>query len=231
LTYTDHLEATGTGYSLKIGTIIKPVEFIRLGLAFHSPVVYRISEYYYDNISSEFDSPGSDGNTGYEASNNPMRYKYTFTTPFRVIAGVAVQIKKLALISADYEIIDYRMSRFSKASDDYNYYDENQSIKNILKTTSNLRLGAEFRLNNIYLRSGYSYYGKAFNANEDNKDLNYNALSFGFGMRQKNFFFDMAFTTLSATSKYYLYNDPGYLDPAAIKKVKNTFAATFGVKF
>ena len=51
-TYTDHLEATGTGYSLKIGTIIKPVEFLRIGLALQSPTVYRITENYFDNISS-----------------------------------------------------------------------------------------------------------------------------------------------------------------------------------
>jgi hypothetical protein len=225
-TYTDHFEANGTGYSLKIGTIIKPVESVRIGLAFHSPVVYRISEYFYDNVSSTFDN-----NDKYEFSNDPLRYKYTFTTPFRAIAGVAVQIKKLAIISADYEFVDYKMARFSKASDNYDYYNENQGIKDILKSATNLRFGAEFRLSNIYLRGGYSYYGKAFNSNEINKDLNYSGLSFGIGMRQQNFYFDLAYTGLSSSSKYYMYNDPPYLEPATIKTLKNSFAATMGFKF
>lgn len=225
-TYTDHFEATGTGYSLKIGTIFKPVEFIRVGLAFHSPVVYRISEYFYDNITSAFDNGDK-----YEFSNDPMRYKYTFITPFRAIAGVALQIKKLAIISADYEIVDYRMSQFSKASDNYNYSNENSGIKEIFKSTSNLRLGAEFRLNNIYLRGGYSYYGKAFKPGEVNKDLAYNTLAFGIGMRQQNFYFDLAYTALSTTSKYFMYDDPPYLQTASISTAKNTFAATMGFKF
>ena len=229
-TYTDHFEATGTGYSLKIGTIIRPVEFLRVGLAFHSPTVYRINESFYDGITSFFDFKFN-GIDNYDATNKTQRYSYTLTTPMRAIVGVALQIKKLAIISADYEYVDYRMSKFSNASDDYPYYDENQGIKNILKSSSNFRLGAEYRLSNIYLRGGYSYYGKAFNANEDNKNLDYNALSFGVGMRQQSFYFDLAYTALAGTSKYYMYNDPGYLEPATIKSVKSTFAATMGFKF
>jgi hypothetical protein len=225
-TYTDHFEADGTGYSVKIGTIIKPVEFIRVGLAVHSPVFYRINEYFYDNVTSAFDN-----NDKYEFSNDALRYKYSLMTPFRALAGVAFQIKKLAIISADYEFVDYKMANFSKASDSYDYSNENQGIKDILKSTSNLRLGAEFRISNIYLRGGYSYYGKAFNPNEVNKNLNYNALSFGIGIRQQNFYFDLAYTALSGTSQYYMYNDPGYLQHATIKTVKNTFVTTLGFKF
>jgi hypothetical protein len=240
-TYTDHFEANGTGYSVKIGTIIKPLEFIRIGLALHSPVFYRINEYFYDNVTSTYDI-NIDHNS--EFANNPLRYKYSFMTPFRALAGVAFQIKKLAIISADYEFADYKMAKFSKASDDYNYYEENQGIKNSLKSTSNLRLGAEFRISNIYLRGGYSYYGKANNPNPNpdlppypdpnspnNKDTHYDGLSFGIGMRQQNFYFDLAFSSLSGTSQYYMYNDPGYLRPATIKSVKNTFVTTLGFKF
>ena len=229
-TYTDHFEATGTGYSLKIGTIIKPLEFLRVGLAFHSPVIYRINENFYDNITSTYDVIVNGVDT-YEASNKTMRYRYTLTTPMRIIAGVALQIKKLAIVSADYEFVNYRMSKFSNASDNYDYFEENQGIKNILKSASNIRLGAEFRLSNIYLRGGYSYYGKAFDANEDNKNLDYNGLSFGIGMRQQNFYFDLAYTTLSGNSKYYMYNDYPYLQPATINTSKNTFVATMGFKF
>ena len=227
-TYTDHFEATGTGYSLKIGTIIKPVDFLRIGLAFHSPVVYRISENYYDNITSTFDTK-VDGIDSYEATNQ-ARYKYTLTTPMRVDAGVAFQIKKLAIISADYEYVNYRMARFSNASDNYDYYTENQGINDLLKSASNIRLGAEFRLNNLYLRGGYSYYGKAFNASEVNNNLDYNAFSCGIGIRQQSFYFDLAYTALSSTSKYYMYNDIN-LQPATITASKNTFVATLGFKF
>jgi hypothetical protein len=225
-TYTDHFEASGTGYSFNLGAIYRPVDFIRLGGALHTPVVYRISENFYDNVTSLFDN-----NDKYERSNDPLKYKYTFTTPFRVNGGVAFQIKKFALLSADYEFADYKMAQFSKASDDYDYSIENQDIKNILKSASNMRFGAEFRIKNIYLRSGYSYYGKAFASGEDNQKLNYNGISIGFGMRQQNFYFDMAFSSLFSNSKYFMYNDPPYLEAAAIRTNKNTFTTTFGFKF
>jgi len=229
-TYTDHLEATGTGYSLKIGTIIKPVDFLRIGFSLHSPVIYRITENYYDNITSNFDTK-VDNVDHYEYSNNPTPYKYTFTTPFRFNTGVAFQIKKLAIISADYEYVDYRMSQFSRAADNQNYSNENSSIKEMFKSTSNLRFGAEFRLSNLYLRGGYSYYGKVFKPAEENKNLDYNALSCGIGMRQQNFYLDLAYTALSSTRQYYMYYDPPYLEPATIKTVKSNFALTMGFKF
>lgn len=225
-TYTDHFEATGTGYSLKMGAIFRPVEMLRVGAAFHTPVVYRMSEYFYDHISSAFDD-----NMQYRYENDPMRYSYTLTTPFRAVAGVAVQIKKLAVVSVDYEFTDYRMARFSKSSDGYNYFNENQTVKNILKSASNLKLGTEFRVGSLYIRGGYGIYGSAFDEQEINKNLTYNSVSFGVGFRQQGFFFDLAFANLSSTMKYMMYNDEDYLKPADITTARNTFTATLGFKF
>ena len=50
-TYTDYFEDKGTGYSLKFGAIFKPVDALRIGLAFHSPTWYKIDEYYYNDIT------------------------------------------------------------------------------------------------------------------------------------------------------------------------------------
>lgn len=225
-TYTDHLEAAGTGYSLRIGTILRPVDMLRIGAAFHTPTIYRIREYFYDQISSSFDNGDS-----YSNSNDPMRYSYTLTTPFKAVAGVAVQIKKLAIVSADYEFIDYRTARFSKASDGYSYYNENESVKKSLKSVSNLKLGTEFRVSSFYIRGGYGIYGSAFSSGEINKNMTYNSVSFGLGFRQQNFFFDLAFTSLSNTMKYMMYYDPDYLKPADITYTRNNFTATFGFKF
>jgi hypothetical protein len=225
-TYVDHMEATGNGFSLKLGAIYKPVEFVRLGLAFHSPIIYRIKEYYYDNITSTFDNGDK-----YDSNNNPARYSFTLTSPFRVSGGVAVQVQKIALLSADYEFINYRMARFSNATDDYNYYNENQDIKNILKPSSNLRFGAEFRFNMLYLRGGYGYYGKAFNKVEENAKDHTDSYSLGLGFRQQNFYFDMAFTNTANSQKYYMYSDYPYLDATTIETRKNIFTTTMGFKF
>jgi hypothetical protein len=226
-TYTDHLDASGTGFSFKIGTIFKPVDFLRIGLAFHAPVGFRIDEYYYDNISANFDNDP----VPWEFASNPRRYTYKLSTPMRFIAGIGIQIKKIAILSADYEYVDYSAARFSQPSTYYDYSNENSSIKEILKATSNLRFGGELRYKTVYFRGGYGYYGKAFNSSEPNKDLDYNSYSAGIGYRQQNMYFDFAFTTLSSTSKYYMYRDEPYLQPATMHNVKNTFALTMGFKF
>lgn len=224
--YTDHFEASGTGYNLKLGFIVRPVEILRIGAAFHTPSIIRIREYFYDQISSDFDD-----NSAYNFRNDPRRYAYTLTTPFRAMLGASVQIGKVAIVSADYEISDFATARFSKASDDYNYYNENQSVRNALKTASVLRIGGEFRLNTYYFRGGYGLYGSAFKGDEINSDLTYNAVSFGLGFRQQNFYFDLGFVNFSNNLEYMMYEDEPYLQPASVMFTRNTFTATLGFKF
>jgi hypothetical protein len=227
-TYTDHFDNTGTGYSLKLGTIIKPVEFLRIGLAFHSPTFYRIREDFYENVTSTFTDGGK-----YESSNDQSGYSYALTTPFRALAGVAVQIKKFALLSADYEFVDYSTAKFSNYLDDYNYSEKNMNIKNSLKSASNIRLGGEFRLNKLYLRAGYGYYGKAFKPGEDNENLDYNSISFGAGYREQNVYIDFAYTNYNYSKTNILYPLDSSFDPAtfSLNTVKNMFTVTLGYKF
>jgi len=229
-TYTDHFENTGTGYSLKIGAIIKPIETLRIGLAFHSPTLYRINEYFYEDITSNF----TDGRH-FESSNEPMRFNYALTTPFRALAGVAVQIKKIALLSADYEFVDYRTAKFSETGDDYDYSEKNVKIKDGLKSTGNFRFGGEFRLNKLYLRTGYGYYGKAIHTGEDNENLDYSSISFGAGFREKNVSIDFAYTNYKYSQINVLYPIDLSPDPVTVdfnlSTIKNMFTVTLGYKF
>ncbi len=149
--YTYYYSNEGTGFGLKLGAIYRPLSILRLGFAFHSPTLYKINEYVYDNITSSFSDGGQ-----YSSSNDPLRYSYALTTPFRVMAGAAIQLQKLALISADYEFIDYSTARFSDTGDDFSYDSRNAIIKSTLRAASNIRLGAELRFNRLYLRGGYS---------------------------------------------------------------------------
>ena len=227
-TYTDHYEDKGTGYTIKLGAIYKPVDAVRIGLAFHSPTWYKINEYYYNDITSHF----TDG-AQYESSNNPSRYSYALATPFHLLTGVAVQIKKFALLSADYEYVDYSTARFSETGDGYDFSAKNLEIKNSLKSTNNIRFGAEFRLSNVYLRTGYGFYGKPFKSGQDNANLEYNTLSFGAGIREQNISIDFAYTNYKYSQNYFLYPVNAGVDPAVanLNTMKNMFTLTLGYKF
>ncbi|MBE0676883.1 MAG: hypothetical protein IH591_19665 [Bacteroidales bacterium] len=223
--YVDHYEANGTGFSLKAGLIYLPVEFLRVGLAVHTPTIYRVNEYYYEDLSSSFD----DGDR-YEFNTDAFRFDYRLITPFRLMGGAAVQFQKLGLVSVDYELVDYSMARFSKASDGYDYYGENESIGEIFTKAHNIRAGAEFRLGSLYFRGGYGYYGTVFSKSEINNDSFNTSISGGIGFRQSGFFFDMGFSSYSNSLKYYMYNHQN-IDPVTIETTKNTFIATVGLKF
>lgn len=224
--YTDHFEDSGTGFTLKMGAIIKPVETVRIGLAFHSPTWYRIDEYLYGNMSSNL------ANEVFDLE--PLRFEYALATPFRALAGASVQIGKMGILSADYEFIDYSIARFSETGDNYDYSEKNLQIKNTLKAAHNLRFGGELRLNKLYLRGGYGYYGKAFQQGEENEDLAYTSISGGIGFREQRVSIDFGFTSYMYDQTYILYPlDLSYYNPANanLSINKNMFTLTLGYKF
>lgn len=227
-TYTDHYEDQGTGFTFKMGAIYKPVEAVRIGLAFHTPTWYHIQEYFSQNITSNFTDGGH-----YDYSTDPLRFEYALATPYRLLGGLAVQIRKIGLISADYEFVDYSTARFSQTGDHYDYSEKNFNIRNSLKTASNIRLGGELRLNKLYLRGGYGYYGKAFKAGEENADLDYISLSCGIGFREQNMSIDFGYTNLRNSQKYFLYPLDDSFDQALANLTvnKNMFTATLAYKF
>jgi predicted porin len=149
------------------------------------------------------------------------------------LTGVAFQVKKFALLSADYEFVDYSIARFSETGDNFDYSEKNLNIKNSLKSASNIRLGGEFRIDKLYLRTGYGYYGKAFKPGEDNENLDFSSFSLGAGYREQNVSIDFAFTSYRSTQKYVLYALDTSFDPAiaSLNTVRNMFTITVGYKF
>ncbi|HZL76263.1 MAG TPA: hypothetical protein VFB97_01045 [Bacteroidales bacterium] len=224
--YTLYYKDNGTGFNLKLGAIYKPIEILRIGFAFHSPTIYHMNRYVYDNISTHF----SDGGP-YTASNDASRFSYGFTTPFRVMLGGALQVKKIALLSIDYEFVDYSSAKYFETGDGFDYTDKNQDIKQSLGASNNIRLGAEVRLNNIYLRGGYGYYGKAWRSNQDNANQTYNSISCGLGFREKNIFADFGFSTTINKDKYVLYTSSEGSPMSDVNMTRDLFTVTFGYKF
>jgi len=224
--YTLYYKDNGTGFSLKLGAIYKPIEILRIGFAFHSPTVYHINEYLYDNISTHVYGDN------YTASNTAARFSYGLTTPFRVMLGGALQVKKIALLSVDYEYVDYSAAKFfTLGNDSFDYTDKNQAIKQSLGASNNIRLGAEVRLNNIYLRGGYGYYGKAWKSGQENENQSYNSISCGIGFREKNIFADFGFSTTINKDNYLLYTSSAGSAISDVNMTRNMFTVTLGYKF
>lgn len=118
----DNYRLSGTGFKFNMGFIVKPIQELRLGFAFHTPSFYTLNETYYDShlnfnypFRTEYTSEWA--NDGYPATN-----RINFQTPWRLIASVAGVIGSNFIISADYEWNGYKTMKYSDA-DIYDYYD------------------------------------------------------------------------------------------------------------
>ena len=208
-TVSDDLKTTGAGINIKFGMIYRPIDMIRIGLAFHSPTYYySMQDEYSRRIQSVFDT------ISYNRESPKGSFDYELTTPLRVIGSLAFVIGEYGLVSADYEFIDYSEPRLRAENTDF--YDQNDAIQTKYTTTSNIRVGTEWRLNSLAFRAGYAIYGSPFKSGVN--DGKRTTLSFGLGFREKQFFIDFAYAYTKQSEDYYFY-DPSVVP--ALSPVKN----------
>lgn len=222
LTLDEVAETSGSGFNLKFGLIYKPVEFVRLGFAFHSPTFYDFEENFYTRVEN-----GSDSFIESDIST----YKYSLKTPMRLNGSVGFQIGKMALIDFDYEFVDYAKMELDDEANSQGVIDDNEDIQEYYQATHNIRAGAEFRLNTLYFRGGASYSTSPYTENTINSDNNVIGVSGGLGYRQNNFFIDFGFRQLVNDYNYAVLSGNPNMDQAQINKTNNNYVLTVGFRF
>ncbi|MDD4394993.1 MAG: hypothetical protein PHQ33_03800 [Bacteroidales bacterium] len=225
-TIYDNLNTTGTGINAKIGVIYQPVNFMRIGVAFHSPTFYNnLKEKFERNIISEYD------NDEYEDSYENLS-KYKLSTPLRLIGSLGFVIAKRAFINAEYEFADYSMATLYSSDVylyRYNFNEENKVIGRNYGISHTVRVGGELTVTDFFLiRLGYAYSSSPYRDNIN--DGSSHNISGGIGFRGKHFFFDLAYAYRLMNDNYWFYESET-LSPVSRKIVSNRFAATFGFKF
>ncbi|MFZ4705306.1 MAG: hypothetical protein ACOYMF_04795 [Bacteroidales bacterium] len=224
---TERLNTTGTGINFKLGIIYKPVEFIRLGLAVHTPTYFdKMSDAWSSEMSSIFDTVVANNESSFSSSSPKGNYEYSLTTPFRAIGSVAFIIGKFGLLSADYEFVDYPGARLRGV--DYNFYSENNAITHKYRATGNLRLGAELKLAQFSFRGGYGIEGDPYKSSVNNSEGQ--SYSFGLGIREKEYNIDLAFTHSKRAEDYYIY-DPSYVQASRNTTQASNLMLTIGFRF
>lgn len=184
LEYMDYLQRTnisGSGINFKIGITALPLEWLRIGVAYHSPTWYNVSMRYDLEMWSRT----------YSAGNNPDNYligpnkymydnvysgiwedagpnSWRFRSPSRLLLGAAATIAKRVIISADYERSWYQSTRLTGSSIAGLSY--TSTMKEIFKGGSTVRVGAEvYVLPFLPVRAGYIWSGSTLR--EDYEDI------------------------------------------------------------
>lgn len=243
--HKEFFKNTGAGVNVKFGLIYKATDNLRLGLAYHSPTYFNMKEKYYADVEANY--AGDDqGNPSYNLTSlSPINeFEYDLKTPSRTILSGAYIFGKRAILSVDYEYVNYSKAKYDEGEfgsiSDREYFDMiNDDIRNSFKSTYNFKIGGEYRVNsNISMRAGYALYNSPYEKGFINSGSDLQLLSAGIGFRQGNFFLDLAFvnTSYDEYSAYYsvLADNPEDDIVSEIVKIKNNFndiKITFGFKF
>lgn len=225
-TIKEYFRTRGSGISGKFGIIYRPADFIRLGVAFHTPTLYTLTDNYTTDFTAKFDGGGST-----QALSPLGAYRYRYTNPLRVQASVAFVLGKLALIGLEYEYVGYGGAKFRDYSGSVNAFAaENDRIKDSFRGGHILKAGAELKLEPISIRAGVNYatspYQPGVNRSNDW------GVSGGIGYRNvpSGFFIDAAYTLFSNRESYWMY-DPSIAPAADIRMLKHNILLTAGFNF
>ena len=220
----DFLDTRSSGVNFKLGAVVRVADWVRLGIAYNSPSWFNnMRDDYYSTMYSNL-------NNGSQYSWESPRggYNYRLHTPQRFIGSVAFIFSKYGLISADYEYVDYSKAKL-KASD-YPFSEENSTISTIYTSTSNIRIGTEWRYANYSFRGGFAHYGNPFSDGINNGKQQ--IVSAGIGYRVKYFYMDFAYSRSSTSEDYYMYETENVsAKPANINAWTNSLLLTFGFKY
>lgn len=143
--------ATGAGLYAQLGFLARLPMGLRVGAMIQTPTVLAVKErwsqdmtIYYNDTDASAESPSGSG-------------AYRLRTPWKVSAGLAWTLGESLLLSADYEMMNYKNMKLRSS---YNYDDDfgdaNWDISQWMGISHTLRVGAEYKpLPQLALRAGY----------------------------------------------------------------------------
>lgn len=218
--YSEDLTTRGWGINLKIGAIFRPIDWIRIGVAFHTPTLYfsmkdKWSTTTYASLGPSFEE---------SASSPAGEYKYKLTTPMRLIGSLAFVVKEIGFITGEYEYVNYTQARLN--SKNYPFATENANVKAYYKPVSVIRAGTEWRISKISLRAGYALYGSPYADNLNDGKRQY--ITGGIGYRNKKIEFDFAYSRAVQNEDYYFYSTENIpTNPVNNSLLNQQFVLTF----
>lgn len=223
LRFDNNLYTYGTGFSFQIGIIGKVTTNTRLGLAYESPTWYNLSDEFSQNLAAV--SANSGGQLPADVVDPQLvNYyaPYKLQTPSKFTGSFAQIFGKTGLISIDYSIKNYGNTKFQPKNDVY-YRGLNSEMNNIISTSGELRIGAEYKIKEWSLRGGYRFEEGPYKNSNTIGDLN--SFSGGLGYNFGVFKLDVAYAYAERNSQQGFFTQ-GFTDGAKINTKNNNVSMT-----
>jgi hypothetical protein len=222
-------DAYGTGVSLSVGAILKPIQELRIGISYESPTWIHMNETYTASMNSNYNQQGD--------VSAPSEPSYRINTPQRVTGSLAAVLGNFLILSADVDWLNYD-GMLLKTKDTGNWgiadakrYDSriNGYIEDDFRNTINVRVGAEMKMDKFAFRAGYQRYKNPYmdgiitdhpvsfyslpgstggwnNQGGEGVNKATDVYSAGFGYRTRSFFIDFAYSLMTMKDSYSLYD-------------------------
>lgn len=244
---SETLTTSGTGVNLKMGLIYKPVEYVRLGLAFHTPTAYMMTDRYNASVTTNTENYKGTltQESGLFTNNTDAEFKYWMFTPYRVMASASYVLREIedvrkqkGFLTADIEYVNYKASSFKPDTES----DDSQETKDYLKSLNsaidksykgsfNFKAGGELKFTTIMARLGMAYYGNPYIDQGHGEKGSRFSLSGGLGYRNKGIFVDLTYVHTMGKDVHYAYRlqNAAYAG-AVIKQTGGNALLTVGFK-
>ncbi|WP_337044802.1 OmpP1/FadL family transporter [Emticicia sp. 17c] len=234
--YSENLYVRGTGVNFSLGTIYKATENVSLGASVTTPSWISVNEIYNSNITI---SPKS-GNgvipssAVTSVSTDENSYTYSLATPLKASGGATFFFpNKAGFITADAEYIGYRGMGVKDSQDKAWSDSQKRGIQSAYNDVVNVKVGAEYRIQNIRVRAGAKYMPDPYKQKLDNLNRSQMLFTGGLGYRSGKFFIDLAgvFNQFKgAYTPYQLSNAQNYGSASLTSKATN-FVVSVGTFF
>ena len=184
------LNTFGVGVNFKMGVIYRATNWLRLGVALHTPTRFGMEDNFYSDVRSDFDT------MNHSIQSPDGKFDYKLKTPMRFVGSIGLVMKKYGFISFDYEWVDYGNAKYLMTGQ-YKTFQQtiNGDIAGIYSTAHVFRLGSELAYEFFRIRGGFANYGTPFKNTSEMGDADdtRRSYTFGIGVRKNNVFVDFAY--------------------------------------
>lgn len=224
-TLTERLQSEGLGVNASLGLIYK-LDNLRFGASVRTPTVFSMT----DNFTSEIQTRRQNF-TPLITESPAGFFEYRIRTPWHFMGSLAGVIGKKAILSAQYERIDFSGGELRNASSgaDADFSRSNQVIAQNYTASDIFRIGGEYRFTQSFsARAGFAYFANPIPSNEQqtSESLDRQELNFGLGYRLASWYVDMSYTRASF-NELYNYTD---LNQSRLENAQSIFAVTVGIR-
>jgi predicted porin len=222
--FENGLSSFGQGVSVQIGAIVR-LKNLRLGLTYDSPQFFEILDQTKQKVSSFYIDQGSVVKETIDPNIINSYEAYLINLPSKTTLSAAYVFGGKGLLSLDYGIQNPANTVLSRNSGSGYLDNLTSSLPNTFVSIQTIKVGGEYRFNDISLRAGI------LNQNNAHKSVSTSdhAFTFGLGLDFGSNTLNLSFVQLNNTKKFNMFSE-GLTDPYTLSNNISQVSLSYNIK-